>query len=480
MSLSVAAPSGRQTPRISSAPDGASDTARELIDFAGSYGLDLDPWQRYVLEHSLRERGRDKWSAFEVGVIVSRQNGKGALLEARELGGLFLLGEKLVIHTAHEFKTAAEGFVRVKSYIDNYDHLRRRVKLVRTGAGTESIELLNGNRLRFVARSAGSGRGFSGDCVLLDEAYALTDAHMAALLPTLSARPNPQVWYTSSAGTDESRVLRRVRERALARRAKKLAYFEWSAAETAGSDEREAWADANPALGIRIGEEFIAAEREAMSEPDFRRERLGIWAEDGDNWGISLATWSALTDPASRLADPVAFAIDMPWDRSSVTIAAGGLRDDGLRHGEIIQSRPGTGWVVRYVAERVSRWRPAAVVLDGNGPAASFAAELDRELSPLRVPLVKIGGPELAQACGSFYDAVMNSELRHLDDEQLATSVAGARKSDRGDVWRWDRKDGRSDISPLMAVTMAIHGAVVHGNRSADPSFAFVDLWGDS
>lgn len=470
MSLSVAAPTGAQTPRISRFPEGSSDTARELIDFAGSYGLDLDLWQRHVLEHSLRERAGDRWSASQVGVTVPRQNGKGVLLEARELGGLFLLGEKLVIHTAHEFKTAAEGFVRVKSYVDNYDHLRRRVKLIRTGAGTESIELLNGNRLRFVARSAGSGRGFSGDCVLLDEAYALTDAHMAALLPTLSARPNPQVWYTSSAGMAESTVLHRVRQRALEGQADRLAYFEWSAPDAAESDDVDAWAQANPALGIRINEEFVSSERGVMSDQDFRRERLGIWADDGTGQVIDLGHWATLADPESELVDPVVFALDMPWDRSSVTVAAGGRRADGVRHGEVMEQRTGTSWAVPYIRERASRWRPAVVLLDGNGPAASLAAELEQQLAEVGVSLLRAGGPEVAQACGSFYDAAMAGEFRHLGDSRLTASVAEARKSDRGDVWRWDRKDARSDISPLMAVTLAVHGAVAHGDSGGAPS----------
>ena len=41
--------------------------------------------------------------------------------------------------------------------------------------------------------------GSPADLVLLDEAMFLPNTAIAALLPTLSARPNPQVWYTGSA-----------------------------------------------------------------------------------------------------------------------------------------------------------------------------------------------------------------------------------------------------------------------------------------
>ena len=101
--------------------------------------------------------------------------------------------------------------------IDNHPSFRRRVRQVYLQRGAESIELKNGKRLRFIARTGGSGRGFTADLVILDEAYALGDAEMAALLPTLSARPNPQIWYTSTAGLPTSVQLGRVRERGLMR-----------------------------------------------------------------------------------------------------------------------------------------------------------------------------------------------------------------------------------------------------------------------
>jgi hypothetical protein len=52
--------------------------------------------------------------------------------------------------------------------------------------------------------------------VYLDEAFHLSTETMGALMPALSARPNPQVWYTSSAPHASSDVLHSVRRRGLA------------------------------------------------------------------------------------------------------------------------------------------------------------------------------------------------------------------------------------------------------------------------
>jgi hypothetical protein len=47
-----------------------------------------DDWQQRALELGLRTH-RGKWASFEVGIDVARQNGKGGIIEARDLVGLF-------------------------------------------------------------------------------------------------------------------------------------------------------------------------------------------------------------------------------------------------------------------------------------------------------------------------------------------------------------------------------------------------------
>ena len=101
-SRSVARPGGR--PRIGTWPKARSSAGTEAVELAASAGLILDDWQRFALECALGEDRDGRWAAFEVGLVVPRQNGKGSILEARELAGLFLFGEQLILHSAHEFK----------------------------------------------------------------------------------------------------------------------------------------------------------------------------------------------------------------------------------------------------------------------------------------------------------------------------------------------------------------------------------------
>lgn len=451
---------GCQTPRVSCVPSSAVTSAgREAVDLARSVGLWLDPWQAHVLEQSLGERADGKWAAFEVALVVGRQNGKGAVLEARELAGLFLFGENLILHSAHEFKTAQEAFRRVLGLVESKDHLRKRVKRVRTSHGEEGIELTTGARLRFVARSTGSGRGFSGDCVILDEAYNLGGDAMAALLPTLSAKPNPQLWYASSAGMDTSEQLLRVHERALEGKSPRLAYFEWSADPGLGLDDPEGWGQANPALGIRIDEEFIRSERAALPDFEFGRERLGYWPSSDLNRVIPADLWVRAGDPGSQVVDPVVFAVGATPERGFGSIGVAGARADGLLHGELIENQPGVAWMLPRLVALNGSHENRGIIID----PASAAGSLIPGLQEAGIEPELITGRERAAACGALYDAVVeDGRFRHLNQAALNAAVAGAKRKDMSDAWVFDRKTPGVDISPLDAVSLALFGHLKH------------------
>ena len=295
-SLPAADLRGDQFPRLNSVPEYDDDRSGDrALKLAARAGLVLDPWQELVIRQGLLRRGQ-WWAAFEVCLIVARQNGKGTILEALELAALFLFPDvRLILHSAHEFKTAAEAFLRIRALVEDHPEFERKISRIRTATGAEAIELKNGKRLRFVARSAGSGRGFTSDLVILDEAYKLGDQEMAALLPTLSARPDPQVWYTSTAGDIDSIQLGRVRGRGLAGGDQSLAFMEWSVdPDRYRPDDRREWYRANPGLGIRIAEEYVEREMAALGPEAFARERLSV----GDYPVAGAGEWTVVSEDA--------------------------------------------------------------------------------------------------------------------------------------------------------------------------------------
>jgi hypothetical protein len=181
-------------------PDRVSSAGADVVDLAATYGRFFDPEQALVMDALMSEGADGNWAALEAAVICSRQNLKTFALECLVLAKLYLFGDRLVIWSAHLFDTAQESFRNLDEIVTNYDHLRKRVKVISRANGDEGIELTTGQRIKFKARSKSGGRGLTGDTVILDEAFALQSGHMGALMPTLSARPNPQILYGSSAG----------------------------------------------------------------------------------------------------------------------------------------------------------------------------------------------------------------------------------------------------------------------------------------
>lgn len=446
-------------------PPAVTSSGPEAVELARSAGLIADPWQSYAVDVILSERVDGKWSAFEAALLVSRQNGKGGVLEILELAGLFLLGERLILHSAHEFKTSQEAFLRIKELIDGTDDLRRRVKKVRTSHGDEGIELMSGQRLRFVARSRSSGRGFTGDRIILDEAQELPRSAMGAMLPTLSARPNPQVIYAGTVPepTNDSEHFEAVRDRGRAGDDPSLAWLEWSPEPTGPEDSYDdvdlddpvAWSAANPALGYRITTETIGRERTALGADQFARERLSIWPGTVTNTTVvDLAAWAGLVGIEDTRPTPVAFAVTASPDRRWSTIAVAGLRTDGHRQLQIVQTGRGTDWVVARLIELAAEWKPLATAIAPDDPAASLIADLTNAKA---VKLLPVSTRELAQGCGMVVDAITDRTVRHSGQPVLDVSLAAARKKRTGETWVWAVPAGATtDISPLKAVTLAL------------------------
>lgn len=456
-------------------PTCRTSAAPEFIDLSATAGLKLDPWQRFVLTGGLGERDDGRAAAAQVGCWVPRQNGKGGICEALELGWLFLTHEPLIMHSAHEYKTSQEAFLRIKFLIENCPDLDRRVNRYWQANGEQGIELTRrhgGARLRFLARSRTSGRGFTGSKNIGDEAQELAREQMAALLPTMSAVDDPQVWFFGTPprdGTAWCYLLKNAGEAGAAG----VAWFDWGAAldlaveaDRARLGDRDLWYECNPAMGIRVRESFVAGVELAGLGLDFAAERLGVWPAEvvGDGGGvISAEAWAALADPGSKRVGDVAFAVDVNPARTHTSIAAWGRREDGRGHAELVEYRPGTEWVAGRCAGLRERHAPVAFAVDVRSAAGSLVDELEGVgiTRPVDVErphpgcLVVPSTAEVAAACGQLLDAVTQGGFAHIGQAQLTAAALGAKTRPVGEAAAFGRRVSAVDISPLVAVTLA-------------------------
>jgi hypothetical protein len=470
---------GDQTPRILTCPESATSAGQDAVDLAASVGLYLDPWQQLVLEKSLGEQPDGKWSSFEVGLVVSRQNGKGSILEARALAGLLLFGEELIVHSAHEFKTAQEamrrlGFLLGESGVKFKTH---------NSHGKEGYELLptperpRGARIFFQSRTKSAGRGLTGDLVILDEAMILSSASMRALLPTLSARPNPQIWYTGSAvdQTEDANcyVFGGVRKRGVEASSPRLCFAEWSCTEGTDPTSRTARAQANPSMGRRISEEYIEDEYQAFKNDirSFLVERLAI----GD-WPVlgaaaepvfDIDEWDTMANAAPILRGPRTIALDRTPDGRTWALCAAQRTIGDNVHLEIGYNRSASNTeMVEYLVGLVTEWSPAALVIDQKSAAAVLKPYLlDAGIEPIIT-----NASELAIACQGFLDAALDKQLSHTGQKLLSDAVACAVKRDLpGGGFAWDKTAGGS-IAQLVAATLAHWSLLTFGTPTSLPA----------
>jgi hypothetical protein len=434
-------------------------------------GRPLDPWQADIVLDAFGVQDDGLWALFEMMVLLSRQNGKGGVTEAIELGGLFLFHEPLILHSAHQFKTSTAAFRRLIDIIDGSDWLTKRVRQVSRSKGDEGIYLTRragGGALQFVARTVSSGRGLTGSKNIFDEAWALTVAQYAAQTPTLATIPNPQIIYTTTPPDDdigpvpEDAMLPSVRARAMAGD-ERTAIYEWSPSPEFDRTDRDVWYDCNPAMGIRISEWFLAKQLTAFTaagKPQkFDTEHLGVWPLDGsDQWDVvDKDTWDAAADLSSVIPDGagIALAVDADTDRSMGTIGVCGLREDGRRHIEVVDRHRGTGWILDRVVELCGRHKVRAVVILKTSTAASLISGLVKAGLPVYSP----SETEYAQACGGFFEALVELDMvRHMDQASMTMAVGGARKRENVEGgWRWSR-DSPVDAAPIVCATLSWWG----------------------
>lgn len=440
---------------------GVASLGSEAVDLARTAGLVLDEWQVDILTEALTVRLDGRWSAFEVVQVMPRQNGKNAVLEARQLTGLFLLREPLAVHSAHEFKTTWEHFLRIEALIEETRELSREVDIIRRGSANVAIELKNGARLKFIARSRQSGRGLSGDTVYLDEAFSLTADMMGALLPTLSAVPNPQVWYASSAPHFTSDFLHSVLKRADENGDSRLLAAAWENSPETVLSDIDAWYRVNPALGIRITEEYVGDEmRTLCASPEgvaeFKRERLGIReGGDGEAGVVPYTRWTELAIGAPPSIGSVSYGLAVAADGSWSSVASAGRLPSGDLYVDNVRFDTGTAWVQSYIADDLYPRKRLPIRIDPSDSAGAFI----RPLKEAGVEVVEVAGREYQQACGELLAAVEGGRIRHLGQASLNKAVAAAGRRDVGKEggWVWVRP-GAIDISPLKAASLALSG----------------------
>ncbi|QQM15099.1 terminase large subunit [Gordonia phage Banquo] len=496
---------GIATPRIFTPPrrelTPETSLGFECIEFARDVlGIELFPWQQWLLIHALELNDDGTFRFRKVVVLVARQQGKTTLFKVWALWRLYADDAEAVMGTAQDLSTAEKTMSQTLALADSVPDLKAGIAQRSNVNGSKFFRLANdpehgfaGGEYIVKAATGGGGRGSSIELVFMDELREHKN-HLSysAVSKTTNAIPRAQVVMMSNAGDESSVVLNQLQDAA---RAKIVAgqtddtqtgLFEWSAPDGCNVWDRRGWAQANPSCGHgTISEKIIAGDCEADPEPVFRTEvlcqrvkqleRSLFETEDGeDTWAGCAVELDAAGDFVTVLPDrDLDVGIEVSHNRSHASIVVAQRVAGGQAAVEVVARRVGTDWVIPWLTDpkRVGMFRRVAVQAKGS-PASSLlddlhrvnAAKVDADRDAGRVPephfdVVEWGGGDLAKAHGQFFDLVTNdpgAKFIHMNQPILNQAAATAKTKLLGASFVFDLAKSPEDVAPLIAAVAAV------------------------
>ena len=459
---------GHAAPARTTDPGGLDRQVADLI------GWRFFPWQSHVSDVAGEYDPLTKVPCYRtVGVSVSRQNGKTTLVCSR-IARQLIPSRQTVAYTAQDrglARTKWEEHVELlmsTPFAERVDHVDRTNH-------REMLVMLNGSRYMPVTPSTKkAGRSLSIDLAVVDEAHAHeTMGVVSAIGPAMSAKAFAQIWLLSNAGDFRSGLWRHytdIGRLEVGNPALSMAWFEYAPSKDVNEldpFDRQAWAEANPSLGLPGGvlEQALSDGALSMDRDTFFREHLNVWMDASSYTGIDAVTWAACRNDEVMPGVNVAFGLDFTPERDrgalvvagSVEVAGGEL----VTAIEVIEAGSDLDKLVTRAGEVANEW-DGLITIDRGSPAASAIPALERATTSEdglsnRVRLIPL--TELVRACGDFHDAAVHAQLSHRGDYRLSDAVTGATKRRVGEAWAWSRR-GHADISPLVAATLARWGVV--------------------
>lgn len=479
---------GKQTPRLSHVPDGDVARGEAAVEFARWCGLTLYPWQEDLLRDMCRTGADGNWAAREAVVVVPRQNGKGEILVARELAGIYLFGEKTIGHSAHFMDTAQDAQKRLWEVIESNENLMfwweddpdtPGVPHFGRTNGKENISFPTGQEVLFRTRTDKTFRGLSLDLVIFDECFNLPNEINAAMSKTTRAKERAQRIYISSP------VDRQVHMHGAIFSAKRWAgidgadgvlFKEWSLEDGADIYAEDTMRATNPSLvdrgpGAQLSDikgDAAAARTSEILRRQYMVESLG-WGDWYPRDGDVVDDFQPVLSPGEVAGMTVSdvkraelsgwrLCVDASPDRDVCSVAVAGRRSDGAvvglvgYHGSLV-----TADVVGVVMQVCDDIDPAEILVDPKSPAWVVGEALEREGLDVR----KLTYPEVKAATGAFLQGQRDATMFLADaDGTVASAFEVAElKADANGGVRWARHEGQGIICQLTAVSYAMWAA---------------------
>lgn len=459
-------------PRHCPDPDPAypCNEGREIAAVCHLLGSSLQPWQRMTINRATQYRpARDimgrpvrEYKYSKVLVTVPRQSGKTFLTGPLQIWRLLRHPGEGHLYTA---QTGADAGARMRELLAMVSESPSRALFrPRYSNGSEGLSVVGtGASLTRFSPTLSSVHGGHPPLVTLDEIWKYTGDLGSGLLGAIgpsqvTVRQKAQIWMVSTKGTAKSEFMNELIEQGINGTDPSLCYIEFSMPDGADPYDPQTWWGFHPALGNTISEESLRADM-GLPYAEWMRGYMNV-VVSADNPIIALEDWDHLAEqtPALPSLNDCAIAYEVAGGGECAAVVAAWRDPLTLTpHIKVLAQRPGTAWLVPYLAMLTRRWPAAHLYADDGGPTRRITDHLTDTLDTDRLTTLTM--TERGVADGNLLASVTETgALRHDGSQALRMAVANAAMRTTNAVERLDRDKSTAPIAALIAASVALWG----------------------
>lgn len=322
-------------------------------------------------------------------------------------------------------------------------------------------------------------QGFDPTLTIVDELHVVTEKVWDAMALASGKREQSLTLAISTPADQTESVMWRLVEYGRNNPDDKtFRLIEYAAPAGCALDDREAWAQANPALGDFLHVDALAATLKTTREEPFRRYRLGQWVGTADAW-LPWGLWATLADPTGRTLPDEGVEVCLAFDGSASgdSTALIGCTVEPVPHVFTVavweSPTDDPRWrvprheVAAMIDAAFDRWRVLELAADPWGWRTELEAWQGRHKQVVEFNTAHAG--RMAPATDRMYAAIAGGGLTHDGHETLAVHMgnAVARRTPMGDLVSKDKRKGTRMIDACVAAIVAHDRAVWHHGHRA-------------
>jgi hypothetical protein len=444
---------GIAEPRLSTAPlrpltPETSDGFRFLEWAETKIGFKPMPWQREAAIRALELLPDGSLRFRTILLLVSRQNGKSALLAALSAWWL-ARGIPLQLGISSSLDLAKEQFELCVEIADTNPAIYGPIKVRRANDGVMLTVIGKKSRYKIAAASRKGGRGLTVHRLHIDECRELLDwlAYAACSNATVAV-PDAQSWLLSNAGDSRSVVLNSLRALGITGEDPSLCLLEWSAEQGCDLDDVDALRQANPALGYTIHLDSLLSQIRKQPASVSRVENLCQFVPT-EGEAVNSSEWASCLDVGTldEHRKRVALCLEASEDMRHFTLVAAAVMPSGRVRVEVVKAWDSSAVMRRELEATVKKVNPRSFGYFSSGPNAAFSTLLDK------IPRSKaLSQTTAASACMGLAESVRAGLIAQSGDDLLAAHLLSSRWRKQGEGKVFARQDsGHCDAAWAMA-----------------------------